>query len=112
MTIMRLIGQRDTTASQRFSEGVPSSLNIADFSILLDVFTHALIIFMKYRHTLQESIELVKVIRSVSDMAAHFQLCSQQLKGFKTYDRTRNYHLHSTQEIVTASYQSVQHSPF
>jgi predicted ATP-binding protein involved in virulence len=33
-------------------------------------------------------------------MATHFQLCRQQQKAFKTYDRARNYHLHSAQEIV------------
>ncbi|OHT10336.1 hypothetical protein TRFO_20475 [Tritrichomonas foetus] len=97
---VEIVAQCDTLKGKMLFTQTSSPLLRMDFQQLVELLVQSLIILMIYREALQKSIEMVRYIEPTSNASDHFKLCNQQLKAVRTYDRARNYHLHSAQEMI------------
>ena len=98
---VEIISQCDSFKGKPLLSSVSSPLFQIDFRQLVDLLVRSLIILMIYREALNKIIEMVRYIEPSSNPSDYNKLCTQQVKASRTYDRSRSYHLHSAQQMIS-----------
>lgn len=98
---VKIVNQCEFLKGKPFLVHISSPLPKIEFQQLVELLVRSLIILMKYREALQQSIQMVRFIEQSKSSQDHYKLCNQNLKAVRTYDRARKFHFNSAQEMIS-----------